>query len=147
MRDKRFVAAHRGGPLSADLHRQLALWAADCAEHVLPIFTARSEDGRPQRAIAAARAWAKGESSVDDARAAAVAAHTAARSASGKVLSRQPGAAGHAVATAHMADHSLAAAAYAMKAVEATGVPCADELTWQNEHLPEGIRALVLSAR
>ncbi|MBU4253237.1 MAG: hypothetical protein KJ727_01395 [Acidobacteria bacterium] len=33
-RDLRFVAVHRGGSLELDRHRQLALWAAVCAEHV-----------------------------------------------------------------------------------------------------------------
>ena len=35
MRDKRFKAEHRGGPLSLTKHRLLALWAADCVEHAL----------------------------------------------------------------------------------------------------------------
>jgi hypothetical protein len=38
IRDKRFITIRRGGVLKYDDHRLLALWAADCAEHVLPIF-------------------------------------------------------------------------------------------------------------
>jgi len=42
--------------------RDLRLFAADCAEHVLPIFLKiRPDDDRPAKAIAAARAFARGE--------------------------------------------------------------------------------------
>ena len=66
-RDPRFVAVHRGGLLEPSQHRLLALWAADCVEHVLPLFTAKyPEDDRPHRAIETARAWAQGcQSSAD----------------------------------------------------------------------------------
>ncbi|NOH10599.1 MAG: hypothetical protein HND51_03045, partial [Chloroflexi bacterium] len=59
--------------------------------------------------------------------------------------------AGHAVATAHMADHELGAAAYAIRAVRAASLPNKrdeagrNECHWQREQLPEAIRALVLS--
>jgi hypothetical protein len=42
--------------------RSQALWAADCAERVLPLFEEQyPDDDRPRRAIEAARAWARGE--------------------------------------------------------------------------------------
>ena len=37
-RDPRFVTVRRGGKLEDPQHRLLTAWAADCAEHVLPIF-------------------------------------------------------------------------------------------------------------
>src|SRR5581483_2709907 len=151
-RDPRFVAAHRGGLLDASRHRLLASWAADCAEHVLPLYTAKyPEDDRPGRAIETARAWARGEASVGEARAAACAAHAAARIASDAAAREAARAAGHAVATAHMADHELGAAAYAIKAVRlasrAADAKAAGEREWrwQRDHLPEAIRELVLS--
>jgi len=151
-RDPRFVAIHRGGLLDGASHRLLASWAADCAEHVLPLFTARyPEDDRPRRAIETARAWSRGEASVGEAREAACAAHDAARSATDPAAREVARAAGHAVATAHMADHELGAAAYAIKAVRlaATGSDAMAagerECRWQREHLPPAIRELVLS--
>lgn len=79
-RDPRFVAVHLGGPLALSDHRLLASWAADCAEHVLPLFTARYlDDDRPRRAIEAGRGWSRGEATVGEAREAATAAHAAAR--------------------------------------------------------------------
>jgi hypothetical protein len=62
IRDKRFILIRRGGTLTDDIHRRLALWAAECAEHALPIFEAvRFDDDRPRLAIEASRAWANGE--------------------------------------------------------------------------------------
>jgi hypothetical protein len=55
-------------------------------------------------------------------------------------------AAGHAVATAHMADHCLGAALYALKAVEATGAAADVERVWQMQQLPNQVWELVVSA-
>lgn len=150
-RDPRFVTVRRGGTLEDPQHRLLAAWAADCAEHVLELFSAlHPDDDRPRRAIDQARAWSRGEISMTQARQAAYAAHAAARAATGaaREVAR---AAGHAAATAHMADHELGAAAYAIRAVRAASPPEAREQAgraecqWQREQLPEAIRELVLS--
>ena len=152
MRDERFKAAHRGGPLSLSRHRLLATWAADCAEHVLPLFCNQyPRDNRPLRAIEAARAWSRGEITVGEARTAAVEAHAAAREAEEDAARYVARATGHAAATAHMADHAPGAAMYAIKAVKAasdiTDTTSAVELEhhWQTERLTEEIRELVLS--
>lgn len=102
--------------------RSLALWAADCAEHVLPFFEKRyPADDRPRKAIEAARAWARGEITCGAARAAAVAAHAAARAADEGAARAASRATGHAAATAHMAGHARHAAAYAVDAVAEAG--------------------------
>jgi len=149
-RDRRFVAISRGGALSDADHRLLAVWAADCAQHVLGNFSAvRPHDDRPSLAIDAARAWSRGEISMTQAREAAYAAHDAARESSG-AASEAARSAGHAAATAHMADHELGAAAYAIRSARASAVPDRrdeagrGECLWQCEHLPEVIRELVL---
>lgn len=149
-RDARFVTVRRGGALEDAEHRQLAAWAADCAERVLPLFEReRSGDNRPRRAIEQARAWARGEITMTEAREAAYAAHAAAREAPGAAREAAR-AAGHAVATAHMADHELGAAAYALRAILAATGPDDGEAAlrrerdWQRANLPEEIRELVL---
>ena len=87
-----------------------------------------------------------------EARAAAVQAYAAARAANEDGARAVARASGHAVATAHMADHSLGAAVYAVKAVKlASPTHDADragdrEHKWQRERLPEAVRALVVSA-
>lgn len=117
-RDPRLITVRRGGTLQDREHRLLAAWAADCAAHVLHFFEqSRPGDDRPRQAIAQARAWARSEISMMDARRAACAAHAAARAVSGPAQAAAR-AAGHAVAVAHMADHELGGAAYAIR-------PCA----------------------
>jgi hypothetical protein len=146
MRDRRFVAVHRGGPLEVAEHRLLAAWAADCAERVLPLFEECGSDDRPRRAIEVARAWASGEVSVGNAQKAAVAAHAAARAVASQSACAAARAAGHAVATAHFADHCLGVPLYALRAIEAAGESTDAERVWQVEQLPDAVRELVVSA-
>lgn len=128
-------------------HRSLVLWAADCAEHVLPYFEENySEDDRPRKALEAARAWARGELSMSRARDAAFAAHAAARDADHAAARAAGRAAAHAAATAHVADHARYAAAYAVNAATAAAIPTdtgaasATERDWQCRRLPEHLR-------
>ncbi|WP_044303129.1 putative immunity protein [Rhodopirellula sallentina] len=113
-------------------HQLLALWAADCAEHVIAIFTAaESDDARPHDAIAAARDWVSGKLPMVDARSAAFAAHAAARDTESQLACFAARAAGHAAATAHVADHAQHAAAYAIKAAADPDT----ERVWQRQQL------------
>jgi hypothetical protein len=145
MRDKRFVAEHRGGPLKKEQHRQLIKWACGCAEHVLPLFGEKLDD-RLKNALWIAKEWEKGNAPVGDAMKASLAAHALARESSTPASIAVARAAGHAVATAHMADHSLGAALYALKAVKNAGQSIDAERKWQNEQLSSEITELILTA-
>ena len=112
----------------------------------MPLFEECNSDDRPRRAVEIARAWARGAVPVGDVQKAAVAAHAAAREATSKAATAAARAAGHAVATAHMADHCLGAAYYALKALDAAGAPTGGERAWQLKRLPDGVRELVVSA-
>lgn len=150
VRDPRLVTVRRGGTLTDDYHHRLALWAADCAEHVLDHFErVRPHDDRPARAIERARAWTRGEVTMTDARTAAGHANAAARDLTGAAR-HAAHAAGQAAAVAHVAAHELGAAAYAIKAARAA-VPRGEaetagrlECRWQRAQLPKEIRELVL---
>lgn len=146
MRDKRFVAAHRGGPLPLADHRLLAAWAADCAEQLLPLLERHSRDVRPRQAIEVGRAWARGEVRTGVAQRAAIAAHLAARECTNEVAIAVARAAGHAVATAHAADHSLGVLIYGAKAITAAGGVSHDEQVRQLAKLPNKLRTLIASA-
>jgi len=146
MRDKRFIAVHRGGPLDRDRHHLLAAWAADCAEHLLPLFEKSRSDSAPRKAVEIGRAWVRGEVPVGAAQKASQAAHAAARKAKDPAATAVARAAGHAVATAHFADHCLGVTHYGLKAVEAASGSIHDEFAWQAARLPEPVRDLVLSA-
>lgn len=147
VRDPRMVTIRRGGSLTDADHHLLALWAATCAEHVLWLFELVSpEDPRPREAIAAARAWVAGELPTMQARAAGGHAMGAARPLTGAARFAAY-AAGQAACVAHVAEHDLGAAAYAIKAVRAAAAdPSAGrrERDWQRAQLPTAVRALVL---
>jgi len=148
VRDPRFVTIRRGGTLTDSDHQLLALWAAACAEHVLPLFeSAHPGDPRPRQAIEHARAWVRGEVKMMESRAAGGHAMGAARDKRGAAR-HAAYAAGQAGAVAHVAAHELGAAAYAIKAARAAA-PDGDaagrlECRWQRDQLPEAIRELVL---
>src|SRR5204862_1658826 len=118
-RDPRFITIRRGGTLTDSDHHLLALWAAACAEHVLHLFeSAQPSDLRPRQAIAQARAWVRGETTMSLAREAAGNANAAARELSGAAR-HAAYACAQAAAVAHVAAHDLGAAAYAIKAARA----------------------------
>jgi hypothetical protein len=149
-RDPRFITIRRGGTLEDPHHRLLAQWAAECAEHVLPLFEAvQPLDPRPRRAVEQARAWTRGEITMTQARSAAGHANAAATELAGAAR-HAAYAAGQAAAVAHVAAHELGAAAYSIKAVRAAA-PDGEreragwqECQWQRGQLPDAIRALVL---
>ena len=150
IRDSRLITVRRGGTLRDDDHRLLAIWAADCAEHVLHHFEqARPADDRPRRAIGLGRAWARGEIPWAEARTAAGHANAAARDLSGAPR-HAAYAAGQAAAVGHVAAHELGAAAYAVRAARAAAREDESEAAgrlecrWQRAQLPNEIRELVL---
>jgi hypothetical protein len=150
VRDPRFVTIRRGGTLTDSDHHLLALWAASCAEHVLDLFElAQPADPRPRQAIEHARAWARGEVMMTQARAAGGHAMGAARDLRGAAR-HAAYAAGQAGVVAHVAAHELGAAAYAIKAARAAAPEGEGkaagrlECRWQRDQLPAALRELVL---
>jgi hypothetical protein len=149
VRDPRLVTIRRGGTLTDTDHQLLALWAAQCAEHVLHFFeNGQPSDTRPRDAIEAARAWARGDMKMMDARARGGHAMGAARPLLGAARYAAY-AAGQAACVGHVPEHDLGAAAYAIKAARAAHPrnPSAGrvERDWQRERLDGQIRALVLA--
>jgi hypothetical protein len=150
VRDPRLITVRRGGSLEDADHHLLAVWAADCAEHVLHFFEqVQPNDDRPRHAIEQARAWARGEITMTQSRTAAGHAMGAARALKGAAREAAY-AAGQAAAVAHVAAHELGAAAYAIRAVRAAAPKDTRieagllECQWQRIILPAEIRGLVL---
>lgn len=148
--DPRLVTIRRGGTLTDADHHLLALWAATCAEHVLDLFESeQTDDDRPRLAIEHARAWVRGEVPMMVARAAGGHAMGAARPLRGAARFAAY-AAGQAACVAHVPEHDLGAAAYAIKAV-GEAAPAVEkehvmrqEYQWQRDQLPDRVRDLVL---
>ena len=150
IRDSRLVTQRRGGTLTDIDHRALALWAAECAEHVLPLFeAAHPADPRPREAVLAARAWVRGEGGMMATRAIGGHAMGAARPLRGTARFAAY-AAGQAACVAHVPEHDLGAAAYAIKAVRAAALSGGEhqagrvERDWQRSRVPIRLRDLVI---
>ncbi len=153
-RDPRLTTIRRGGTLTDAHHRLLALWAADCAAHVVPLYeAAHPGDERVRHTVEMARAWGRGELGMKAARQQSFAAQ-AARATTG--AAKFAGlSASQAVVVSHVAAHDLGAAAYAIRAARAAAAQDgADETeaddagrrecAWQRAQLPEAVRDLVL---
>lgn len=134
----------------------VGLWAADCAERVLPLFEAIApSDTRPRDAIEGIRAWARGDMRPGRLRANAVAAHAAAREVDDPVAAAAARAAGSAAAVAFMhapetigtEKHCLGAAMYAARARELATPDDPDardaEVRWAVEHASAAVREIV----
>ncbi|WP_194909118.1 putative immunity protein [Catenulispora rubra] len=149
-RDPRLITIRRGGTLTDEHHQLLAEWAAQCAEHVLPLFEQEApEDLRPRDAIEVGRAWIRGEVRMTDAHNTAFVANAAAKGRPDPAKFAAL-AAGQAVAVAHVAAHDLGAAAYAIRAAVAAAPKSEAESArlgerdWQRERIPAELRELVL---
>ena len=127
-------------------HKLLAIWAADCAERVLPYFEDKyPKDTRPREAIEACRGWARtGVFRMADVRRTSLAAHAAANDVKeGDPAHSAARAAGQAMATAHVPTHAIAAAIYAATAVRYASSPydadhaATKEREWQYRRLLE----------
>lgn len=120
-------------------HQVLTLWAAACAEKVLPQFEQdEPEDDRPRKAIEAARAWVRGDIKLTEARTFAFGAHAAAREAVRPEARAAARSASHAAATAHVPKHARYAASYALRATDNP----TKEREWQRQKLPGTLHSL-----
>ena len=124
------VSDSRHFDLSLESLREIAAWAASCAELVLPLFeeTAPS-DPRPRAAIQSAREFASGGRRVAQIRLVSLAAHAAAREVGAPAAAAAARAAGLAAAVAYthplrdvqQTKHIVGPAAYSLLALEMAG--------------------------
>lgn len=127
-------------------HKNLAVWAIDCVERVMPFFENKfPNDIRPRNALKTLQDWIDtGKFSMAVIRKASLDSHAAAREIGEDDSARSVArAAGQAVATAHVRTHSLGAAIYVLQAVcrsakdsEAEALVI-QERDWQFHHLVE----------
>ena len=138
---------------SRDDQVELAAWAIDCAERVLPLFErGHPHDSRPRNALDVGREWVlTGKFSMSAIREASLGAHTAAKETkSDRPASEAAHAAGQAVATAHVTQHAYGGAYYALRALIAdcpseSSALVNSELAWQSARLPDHLRHEIMS--
>jgi hypothetical protein len=130
--------------------RAIAYWACGCARRVLRLFeNSAPDDKRPREAIEAGRLWVRGKISVSRARAAAFAAHAAARDAKNPCAKAAARSAGHAAACAHTWRHAVYAAEYALASLSVVSAESVIEAERkrQKRNLDTRLRAVVFRDR
>lgn len=131
-----FIAEHRGGPLTNENHRKLMKWAIECSEHVLFLID-KEIDGKLLYALDVAKQWENNTVSTGVAMKASLGAHAVAKQTENPVYKAVARSVGQTVATAHMADHSLGGAFYALKAIKLAKKNIEVERNWQTKKLAE----------
>ncbi|MEV4920399.1 putative immunity protein [Streptomyces tirandamycinicus] len=141
--------------ISDEDRRQLGVWAADCAERVLPLFEAKAPgDIRPREAIEGIRTFVREGKRTRVLRSLAWAAHAAARDVGDPAATVAARAACyaaatpylHPLATPHQSKHILGPAVHGARASElAAGDDEAgdEEIRWAIEHAPTAVRELL----
>lgn len=152
--EKRYLGKHQDFWIDHNItdHKALGLWAANCAQRLLPYFERKyGNDARPREAIRALREWViTGEFHMSAIRRASLGAHAAAKLVDEKEKAAKYAAhaAGQAVGTAHVPTHSLGVVLYAIQLVTVTHpanarAAVAQERDWQMRHLPESLKPWV----
>jgi len=138
MRDKRFVTLKRGGTLTPENHIIMMRWSCACVDRLAQTLGTTLSPVLAE-AMRVAEDWAGGKVKTGAAMSAARAVHVHARSLANPVDKAFARAVGHAVATAHMADHCIGPVLYSEKAVKAAGGDSAGERKWQFDRLPPAL--------
>ena len=136
MRNRRFVAVHRGGLLTVEEHKALMSWALECLKAADALY-GRTLDPTLIEAREAALAWLSGTKPTGALMEASREVHRFARTLDAPVERAVARAFGHAAATAHASDHAMGVPIYLAKAFKAAGL----------EGGPERARELVLLGR
>ncbi len=136
MRDKRFVAEHRGGLLAIGDHRNLMKWALVMTEH-LQTYLPQPIDSLLNDALIVGKLWSEGLVGTGEAIKQSRAVHKYAQTVEDPVCKAFCRAVGQAVATAHMADHCLGPVYYGRKLMNLLALDSEQEFAWQTEKLEE----------
>ena len=117
-------------------HKELMIWAQDCAYHVLTFFEEfHQSDSRPREAIESIDKWMNNELAVGEVRSLAFCAHKEARESLNEISMYAARSAGHAAATVHVKTHAVHAANYALKVFMLSEKDREKEYLWQYDRL------------
>jgi hypothetical protein len=143
MRDKKWILEHRGGCLNKDQQKQLMKWAINCVNHLLPLLN-NNINKEITDAINIGNEWINEKAKTIEAINKSREINKYVKTLNNELEIAITRAAGHAVASAHMADHSLGTVYYGLKAVKITGGSVESEINWQINYIPNDLKKLVL---
>jgi len=144
MRDKKWVLEHRGGTLKIEQQKLLMKWAFDCVNHLLPLLNNNINE-YIINAIDIGDNWIIGKVNTGSAIKISREIVKYVKTLNNELEILITRAAGHAVATAHMADHSMGPVYYGLKAIKFVKGSIDSELKWQIDQIPEEIKELVIN--
>ena len=143
MRDKKWILEHRGGCLSNEQHKQLMKWAINCVNHLLPLLNNNINE-KIKETINIGNDWINEKAKTIDAINKSREIIKYVKTLDNELEITITRAAGHALATAHMADHSMGPVFYGLKAIKITGGSIESEINWQKKNISNDIKELVL---
>jgi hypothetical protein len=137
------VLEHRGGTLKKEQQKQLMKWAIDCVNHLLPLLNNNVND-KIKNAINIGNSWIAENAKTGEAIKAAREILGYVRTLDSELEIAITRAVGHAVAAAHMADHSMGTVKYCLNAIKIVGGSVEKEVEWQIGAVPNELKGLVL---
>jgi dTDP-D-glucose 4,6-dehydratase len=143
MRDKKWVLEHRGGSLKIGQQKLLMKWSIECVNHLLPLLNNNINE-KIINAINIGNNWIIGKANTGDTIKISREIIKYVRTLNDELEILITRAAGHAVATAHMADHSMGTVKYCIDAIKIIGGSIEKEVKWQIKNIPNGLEELVL---
>ena len=143
MRDKKWVLEYRGGLLKIEQQKQLMKWTIESVNNLLQLLNGNVNE-KIINAINTGNNWIIGKAKTGDAIKSAREILKYVRTIDNELEIAITRAAGHAVATAHMADHSMGAVKYGLDAIKIIGVSIEKEVEWQIKNIPNELKGLVL---
>jgi hypothetical protein len=146
MRDKKWILEHRGGYLSDEQHKQLMKWAINCLNHLLPLLPLLKNNinEKIQDAISIGNNWILGKAKTIDAINKSREIIKYIKTLNNELEIAITRAACHALASAHMADHSIRTVFYGLKAIKFSGGSMESEINWQIENIPNNVKNIVM---
>jgi hypothetical protein len=143
MRDKKWVLEHRGGYLNNEQQKELMKWDINCVNHLLPLLNNNINE-KIKDAINIGNNWIIGKVKTIDAINKSREIVKYVKTLNNEIEIAITRAAGHALATAHMADHSMGPVFYGLRAIKITGGSIESEINWQIEQIPKDVKNLIL---
>ena len=143
MRNKNWILEHRGGNLKIDQQIQLMKWSINCVNHLLPLLNNNINE-KIINAINIGNNWILGKVKTIDVINCSREIIKYVKTLDNKLEIAITRAAGHAIATAHMAEHSMGPVYYGIKAIKINDGNVETEINWQIEHIPKDIKDLVV---
>jgi hypothetical protein len=143
MRNKNWVLEHRGGTLNIEQQKLLMKWSIDCVIYLFPLLNNNINQAIID-AINIGNNWIIGKAKTGDAINISRKILKFVKSLDNELEILVTRAAGHAVATAHMADHSMGPIYYGLKAIKINGGSIEKEIEWYMKNIPNEFKEQIL---